>query len=251
MGGLPSSTGQLPSAADGSRIDAIPNGRIASAANTNGRAGRWGGPPSTYAVWSRCRISGPSAPVRVAVRLRSTRCGPPALGTCVPWFPAHWPPGIGVRTSQGPWHLRLPPSGPFRVACQGLRHLRSRLAAALGTCALSPCLLALRHGGKRVRALSTCAIHPSLNFREDDRLLVRLSVHALVGVRGEGDGGLGVLCCVGLHSHPRAREGEMPETSGASQVHLRLSMEVLLRQLRNLERSRPPAAPHCDSICVQ
>ena len=83
------------------------------------------------------------------------------------------------------------------------------------------------------------------------RLLVRLSVHALVGVRGEGDGGLGVLCCVGLHSHPRAREGEMPETSGASQVHLRLSMEVLLRQLRNLERSRPPAAPHCDSICVQ
>ena len=55
----------------------------------------------------------------------------------------------------------------------------------------------------------------------------------------------------GFHSHPRAREGEMPETSGASQVHLWLSMEVLLRQLRNLERSRPPAAPHCDSICVQ
>ena len=81
MGGLPSSTGQLPSAADGSRIDAIPNGRIASAANTNGRA------------------------------------------------------------------------GPFRVACQGLRHLRSPPAAGLGlwgvlggTCALSPCL-ALRHGG--------------------------------------------------------------------------------------------------------
>ena len=71
MGGLPSSTGQLPSAADGSRIDAIPNGRIASAANTNGRAGRWGGPPSPYAVWSRCRISGPSAPVRAAVRLRT------------------------------------------------------------------------------------------------------------------------------------------------------------------------------------
>ena len=259
MGGLPSSTGQLPSAADGSRIDAIPNGRIASAANTNGRAGR--GPPSTYAVWSRCRISGPSAPVCPAVRLRSTRCGPcqsaawDARGTS----PGHWPPGIGVRTSQGPWHLRLPPPGPFGVACQGLRHLRSPLAAglglelaggcirALGTCALSPCLLALRHGGKRVRALGTCAIHPSLNFREDDRLLVRLSVHALVGVRGEGDGGIGVLCCVGLHGHPRAREGEMQETSGASQVHLRLSMEVLLRQLRNLERSRP----HCDSICVQ
>ena len=71
MGGLPSSTGQLPSAADGSRIDATPNGRIASAANTNGRAGRWGGPPSPYAVWSRCRISGPSAPVRAAALLRT------------------------------------------------------------------------------------------------------------------------------------------------------------------------------------
>ena len=69
-------------------------------------------------VWSRCRISGPSAPVRPAVRLRSTRCGPcqsaawdaggylRALGACVPWFPGHWPPGIGVRTSQGPWHCR-------------------------------------------------------------------------------------------------------------------------------------------------
>ena len=181
MGGLPSSTGQLPSAADGSRIDAIPNGRIASAANTNGRAGRWGGPPSTYAVWSRCRMSGPSAPVRPAVRLRSTRCGPCQsaawdagdIGTCVPWFPKHWPP----------WDRGENISGP--------------LAPASPTCALSSCLLALRHGGKRVRALGTCAIHPSLNFREDDRLLVRLSVHALVGVRGEGDGGLGVLCCVG------------------------------------------------------
>ena len=127
MGGLPSSTGQLPSAADGSRIDAIPNGRIASAANTNGRAGRWGGPPSTYAVWPRCRISGPSAPVRPAVRLRSTRCGPcqsaawDARGSSAPV--------IGVRTSQGPWHLCLPPPGLFRVACQGFRHLRSPLAS--------------------------------------------------------------------------------------------------------------------------
>ena len=198
MGGLPSSTGQLPSAADGSRIDAIPNGRIASAANTNGRAGRWGGPPSTYAVWSRCRISGPSAPVRPAVRLRSPRCGPyqsaPGMPGDISGPSASVSPGlrgIRVRTSQSPWHLCLPCPGPFGVACQGLRHLRSPLAAglgplgvrggrirALGTCALSPCLLALRHGGKRVRALGTCAIHPSLNFREDDRLLVRLSVHA-------------------------------------------------------------------------
>ena len=143
MGGLPSSTGQLPSAADGSRIDAIPNGRIASAANTNGRAGRWGGPPSTYTVWSRCRISGPSAPVRPTVRLRSTRCGPcqsaawdarqhlRALGTCVSWFPGHWPPEIGVRTCQGPWHLRLPPPGPFAVACQGLRLFAGRGAGPL------------------------------------------------------------------------------------------------------------------------
>ena len=114
MGGLPSSTGQLPSAADGSRIDAIPNGRIASAANTNGQAGRWGGPPSTYAVWSRCRISGPSAPVRPAVRLRSTRCGPCQSAA---WLvPGHWP-GIGVRTSQGPWHLCLPQ--PFRGCVSG------------------------------------------------------------------------------------------------------------------------------------
>ena len=68
-----------------------------------------------------------------------------------------------------------------------------------------------------VRALGTYLLYPpSLNFREDDRLLVGLSVHALVSVRGEGDGGLGVLCCIGLHGHPRVREGEMPETSGAS-----------------------------------
>ena len=119
MGGLPSSTGQLPSAADGSRIDAIPNGRIASAANTNGRAGRWGGPPSTYAVWSRCRISGPSAPVRPAVRLRSTRCGP-----CQS---AAWDAG----TSQGPQHLSLlvrgalaPFSGPLAPASPPSRPLR-------------------------------------------------------------------------------------------------------------------------------
>ena len=144
------------------------------------------------------------------------------------------------------------PCGPA-VASQGPRHLCVQLSGCgpWGVPGLSPCLLALRHGGKRVRALGTCAIPPSLNFREDDRLLVRLSVHALVGVRGEGDGGLGVLCCIGLHGHPRVREGEMPETSGASQVHLRLSMEVLLCQLRNLERPRLPAAPHCDSIRVQ
>ena len=158
MGGLPSSTGQLPSAAAGSRIDAIPNGRIASAANTNGRAGRWGGPPSTYAVWSRCRISGPSAPVRPAVRLRSTRCGPcqsaalhvrghlRALGTCVPWFPGHWPPaGIGVRTSQGPWHPSRPlrgcvsgPSAPALPAGRGAGPLRGAGEGVSGPSAPAP-----------------------------------------------------------------------------------------------------------------
>ena len=122
MGGLPSSTGQLPSAADGSRIDAIPNGRIASAANTNGRACRWGGPPSTYAVWSRCRISGPSAPVRPAVRLWSAWCGPyqsapgmpanlRALGNCVAGFRAlaPWDRGenISGRTCVFPLQARL------------------------------------------------------------------------------------------------------------------------------------------------
>ena len=167
-------------------------------------------------------------------------CGPPGADPvnppwdtrgylrCVFWFLRHWPPGIGenisgplapVSSPPGPSGLRVrafgtcAPRWPWGWAFGGCRGGRIR---ALGTCALSPCLLALRHGGKRVRALGTCAIHPSLNFREDDRLLVRLSVHALVGVRGEGDGGLGVLCCVGLHNHPRAREGEMPETSGAS-----------------------------------
>ena len=154
MGGLPSSTGHLPSAADGSRIDATPNGRIASAANTNGRAGRWG---SSFPV---CRV----------VPLPHLR----ALGTCVCSCPAADPGGcLGGR-------LRAQARGD---ECQGPRHL------------LYP---------------------PSLNFREDDRLLVGLSVHALVSVRGEGDGGLGVLCCIGLHGHPRVREGEMPETSGAS-----------------------------------
>ena len=110
MGGLPSSTGQLPSAADGSRIDAIPNGRIASAANTNGRAGRWGGLPSPHAVGSRCRISGPSAPVCVQL-----------IG-CGPW-------GVPGRASQGPRHLRpLPLLSCLEArgeACQGPRHLRS------------------------------------------------------------------------------------------------------------------------------
>ena len=196
-------------------------------------------------------------------------CGPPGAD------PANLPPGMPgdisgpsapVSSGSGalaPWDKGENISGPLAPVSSPSRPLRGcvsgpsapslpagRGAGPLGG-ALSPCLLALRHGGKRVRALDTCAIHPSLNFREDDRLLVRLSVHALVGVRGEGDGGLGVLCCVGFHGHPRAREGEMPETSGASQVHLWLRMEVLLRQLRNLERSRPPAAPHCDSICVQ
>ena len=106
MGGLPSSTGQLPSAADGSRIDAIPNGRIASAANTNGRAGRWGGPPSRPL---RGCVSGPSAPALPAGR------GAGPLGGC-----------------------------------------RGGRIRALGTCALSPCL-ALRHGRKRVRALTQFA----------------------------------------------------------------------------------------------
>ena len=193
--------------------------------------------------------------MRPAVRLRSTRSqGPWHLCPLVPGALALWDRGENIS---GPLAPASPPSKPLRGCVSGpsAPALPAGRGAegcrGLGTCALSPCLLALRHGGKRVRALGTCAIHPSLNFWEDDRLLVRLSVHALVGVRGQGDGGLGVLCCVGLHSHPRAREGEMPETSGASQVHLRLSMEVLLRQLRNLERSRPPAAPHCDSICVQ
>ena len=258
MGGLPSSTGQLPSAADGSRIDAIPNGRIASAANTNGRAGRWGGPPSMYAVWSCCRISGPSAP-----RLRSTRCGPcqsaawdarrhlRGLGTCVPWFPAHWAPGIGVRTSQGPWRLR-PPSRPLQGCVSGpsAPALPADRIRALGTCALSlpPCLEAWGEACQGPRHLR---YPPLTQFPGGRPPPCPTECPRFVGVRGEGDGGFGVLCCVGLHSHPRAREGEMPETSGASQVHLRLSMEVLLCQLRNLERSRPPAAPHCDSICVQ
>ena len=140
MGGLPSSTGQLPSAADGSRIDAIPNGRIASAANTNGRAGRWGGPPSTYAVWSRCRISWPSAPVRPAVR-RSTRCGPcqsaawdisgrsapvsPVPATLAPWDRGENISGPLAPASPRP--LRGCVSGPSGIAlpaCQGPRHLR-------------------------------------------------------------------------------------------------------------------------------
>ena len=153
-------------------------------------------------------------------------CGPPGAD------PVNPPPGMRGDISgpsggaQGPWHLRLPLQAPSGLRVTGWAPGGCRGGRIRGP--LSCCLLALRHGGKRVRALGTCAIHPS-----------------------EGDGGLGVLCCVGLHGHPRAREGEMPETSGASQVHLRLSMEVLLRQLRNLERSRPPAAPHCDSICVQ
>ena len=113
MGGLPSSTGQLPSAADGSRIDAIPNGRIASAANTNGRAGRWGGPPSPHAVGSRCRISGP-APVRADARWTLGCLGGRlrALGTCAlsPCRPAlrH-----GGEACQGPRHLRSPPLTQF------------------------------------------------------------------------------------------------------------------------------------------
>ena len=180
MGGLPSSTGQLPSAADGSRIDAIPNGRIASAANTNGRAGRWGGLPSPHAVGSRCRISGPSAPVRAATRL--------------------W--GVPRRASQGPRHLRPLP--------------------------LPSCLEAR---GESVSGPSA----PALSTPHSISGRTIASFHALVSVRGEGDGGLGVLCCIGLHGHPRVRESEMPETSGAPQVHLRLRMEVLLRQLRNLE----------------
>ena len=112
MGGLPSSTGQLPSAADG----AIPNGRIASAANTNGRAGRWGGPPSRTCrgvPLSHLRALGTCACSCSAVdpwgclggRLR-------ALGTCAlsPCRPAlrH-----GGEACQGPRHLRSPPLTQF------------------------------------------------------------------------------------------------------------------------------------------
>ena len=119
-------------------------------------------------------ISEPSAPVSPGSRAlapwdRGENIS--GLGTCVSPFQA--PSGLRVRAF-GMCAPRWPWGGRIR---------------ALGTCALSPYLLALRHGGKRVRALGTCAIHPSLDFREDDRLLVRLSVHAL-GVRGEGDGGL-------------------------------------------------------------
>ena len=131
---------------------------------------------------------------------------------------------------QGPRHLCQAPSG-LRVRAFGTCAPRWPRGWGLGggpRHALSPCLLALRHGGKRVRALGTCAIHPLLNFREDDRLLVRLSVHALVGVRGEGDGGLGVLCCcVGLHVlgkvkcrkhlvHPRYTSGSAWKSCSAS-----------------------------------
>ena len=63
-------------------------------------------------------------------------------------------------------------------------------------------------GGKRVRAL-----YPPLTQFPGGR---SPPYPTDVGVRGE-DGGLGVLCCIGLHGHPRVREGEMPETSGASQ----------------------------------
>ena len=115
MGGLPSSTGQLPSAADGSRIDAIPNGRIASAANTNGRAGRWGGPPSTYAVWSRCRISGPSVRLRHPVRTLSIRrLGCPGISQgprhLCPLVLALWDRGENIS---GPSAPVSPPSRPF------------------------------------------------------------------------------------------------------------------------------------------
>ena len=110
MGGLPSSTGQLPSAADGSRIDATPNGRIASAANTNGRAGRWGG-----------------------VLLPHMPCGPAAASQgprhlCVQ-LPCCGPRGVPGRASQGPRHLR--PS-PCRLA---LRH-GGMSVRALGTCSI-------------------------------------------------------------------------------------------------------------------
>ena len=111
MGGLPSSTGQLPSAADGSRIDATPNGWIASAANTNGRAGRWG------------------------VLLPRMPCGPAAASQgprhlCVQ-LPCCGPRGVPGRASQGPRHLR--PS-PCRLA---LRH-GGMSVRALGTCSNPP-----------------------------------------------------------------------------------------------------------------
>ena len=149
--------GLMPLPTDGSHQLPIPTDELAVG----------GGPPSPHAVWSRCRISGPSAPVRAAALLRTP--GGAWEGVSGPSAPAPFPltPCLEARGDE----------------CQGPRHL------------LYP---------------------PSLNLREDDRLLVGLSVHALVSVRGEGDGGLGVLCCIGLHGHPRVREGEMPETSGAS-----------------------------------
>ena len=118
MGGLPSSTGQLPSAADGSRIDAIPT-------DGSHQLPIRGGPPSTYAVWSRCRISGPSAVRTLSIRrlgCPATSQGPRHLCPLVPGALA--PSEIGVRTSQGPWHLRLPLQAPSA--------LRVR---AFGTCA--------------------------------------------------------------------------------------------------------------------
>ena len=159
------------------------------------------------APWDRGEnISGPLAPVSSPSRpLRGCVSGPSA-----PALPAGCGAGLLGGAGEGVSGPSAPAPSPLEAwggACQGFRHLR-----------YPP--LTQFPGGRP----PPCAT-------------------ALVGVRGEGDGGLGVLCCVGLHGHPRAREGEMPETSGASQVHLRLSIEVLLRQLRNLERSRPPAAP--------
>ena len=83
-------------------------------------------------------------------------------------FLPHMPWGPAVA-SQSPRHLcvQLLGCGPWGVpgrASQGPRHLRPL--------PLPSCLEA--RGGKRVRALGTCALHPSLNFREDDRLLVSL-----------------------------------------------------------------------------
>ena len=155
MGGLPSSTGQLPSAADGSRIDAIPNGSHQLPI------------PTDELVVGE--VLPPRMPCGPAVACQGPRhlcvqrsgCGPPvwALSTCVPWFAGHLPPGIGVRTPQGPRHLCLPPSRPLRGCVSGPLAPAPRWPRgwapgcwggrirALGTCALSPCL-ALRHGGE-------------------------------------------------------------------------------------------------------
>ena len=153
MGGLPSSTGQLPSAADGSRIDAIPNGRSCQYQRTSWSLGRSSlhvcrvVPLSHFRALGTCASSRPAAvhPVRT---LSIRRLGCPgylrALGTCVPWFSGHWPTRIGALGTcvspfrplrgcvSGPSAPALPAgrgAGPLMgagegVSGQGFRHLR-------------------------------------------------------------------------------------------------------------------------------